>query len=125
MNLKISPPNSILFIFDKLIKNINIPTYQKSNILNISENCISIGTLNEFDGETTINFEKNSFDAKIKFPELHWFDPIALITPSSSFCVVTSANQVLHTIQTGVTVSSLLIGVNDTSEPNSIVICSE
>lgn len=125
MELKISPPNSILFIFDRASQNIKIPPYQASNILSISENCISIGTLSEFDGVTTIKLIKNCADVKKKYPSLHWFNPISLTTPSFSLSIVTSENKTLESIQTESKSIMVSVGVSDISEPDLIIVCAD
>lgn len=123
MEFKIAPPNSIIFLFDRDVKNAVIPIYEPSNILGATENCISIGTLSEFDGETTVQLWENCVNAKKKYPALHWFEPLLLATPSASLSVVTAKNKTLGSIQTNSKCSTILIGVNDISEPDLIVIC--
>lgn len=123
MEFKIVPPNSIIFLFDRDVKNTVIPIYEPSNILGATENCISIGTLSEFDGETTVQLLGYCVNAKKKYPALHWFEPILLATPSASLSVVTAKNKTLGSMQTNSKCSAILIGVNDISEPDLIVIC--
>jgi hypothetical protein len=60
MHQKLSIPNSIVFAFDVKCKDVVIPEYKTGQLIAFSANCISVGTLAEMDGETTVHLMRQS-----------------------------------------------------------------
>lgn len=120
MKTTLSPPNSIIFLFDQTNKAVVPPEYNASRVVSSNNNCVSIGTRSEFDGETTV--ELNSYQGGRFDPELIWFHDIKIATPGGIVSVVTSHNDALLTVSSGTRATRLAIGLNDPSEPDIIVI---
>lgn len=117
---RIAPPNSRIFVFDATAKNIMIPACVSRELIASNDTCVSVGTLSESDGETTI--EITSDRVYLVQADLRWTHGLRINTPGKQVSVVTSQNDRLLTVDCLATKSAITIGVNDESEPDRVVI---
>lgn len=114
--VSLSPPNSVVFVVDPTAP-YEVPQDIVSNLVGYTRSCISIGTLAEMDGETSITLGRV---ASIAQKECIFSGELE--TPGHEIAVIdSSANKLLsQPVRTSVT--RIRIYVNDLSEPNSIAI---
>jgi hypothetical protein len=120
IELSIRPLNSIVFLFDKNTKNTIVPEYSKNNIINFTNNCISIGTINEVDGKTNIKIIAKS--EIINYINLNWGFSETIQTPTKKISLIQSDGSEFAAVLTKSENTSVSIGVNDLSEPDLIII---
>lgn len=119
--ITLSPRNSIVFVYDFSHRPIEIPTYVSGELVAASQTCVSVGTLAEIDGETTITLA-DSTDG-IRVGELY-FEGV-ILTPGHEVSVCTSANEKLLTLPILATHARIRVFANDPSEPDEIVIVAD
>ena len=120
MKVQVAPANSIIFIFDTASKNIVVPTYLPGELIASNKTCISVDTLSEYDGETSI--EISSDLARFEDRDLAWTQDLRISTPSKKVSIVTSQNDRLLSLECSDTTTKIAIGVNDENEPDRIVV---
>jgi hypothetical protein len=120
IEFSIQPLNSIVFLIDKKTKNIIIPEYEKKHIINCTDSCISIGTMNEVDGKTTIKIITPS--EKLKHVNLNWDFLREIQTPSKKLSLIQSDGSEFGVVFTKSEKTTVSIGINDLREPNLIII---
>ncbi len=94
--VKLAVPNSIVFLYDQRCADVAIPGYDPNQLTAATNTCVSVATLPEMDGETTISLIESESDAT--FPLV--FDG-ELNTPKGSLSVNTSAADGLLSTQLG------------------------
>lgn len=113
---RIAPPNSILLIMDYASG--VIPKSMNGKMIVATESCIALGCRAEMDGETLIVLGKASevdpgravaFDAKIA-------------TPSGRLVVRSALNQTILEMPVATKSTTVRVWVNDTMEPDEVVI---
>ena len=118
MEIKLAPPNSILFVSDPIIgQDEIIPELAPEQGVVSSGNCIAIGTLAEMDGETTVVLENN-----IAHPRGKLIFEGAIETPSRSVQVSTSQLEVVGRLDVSEVIAHFRIFTNDLREPDLIEI---
>ena len=121
MYQKLSVPNSIVFAFDVKCGDVVIPEYRTGQLIAFSTNCISVGTLAEMDGETTVHLMRQSETSDFDSVNFEWSKPMMIATPSKSLSVVTSENTVLFTMPVQHAASKIIVGTNSEVVPDVIV----
>jgi hypothetical protein len=119
--ITLSPRNSIVFVYDSSHRSVEVPTYVAGDLVAASQTCVSIGTLAEIDGETTITLA-DSIDG-ISVGEL-FFDGV-LLTPGHEVSVCTSENEKLLTLPIKASHARVRVFANDPSEPDEIVVVAD
>lgn len=114
--IKIAPPNSILFIED--VDGGAVPTADKPPAILWNHRCISVGTLMENDGETTVKLGHLSEIAKEESPS---FDGV-IETPTGTVCVSVVPDRVVLQDGSGSPRTRIVIWTNHPTEPDEIVI---
>jgi len=56
----LSPPNAILFIFDRSNKNVEVPEYIDGQLVASSGSCMSVGTQAAVDGDVVVSLESTT-----------------------------------------------------------------
>lgn len=117
--ITISPPNSIIFLYDQSNPSIEVPAYTPGEIVAANITCISVGTLSAADGETTITLTD----------DVQSIDDIGVLTfdgvlqlPGSELSVCSSHNEKLLTMKLPTSQARVRIFVNDDREPDNIIV---
>lgn len=110
-------PNSILFLWDIQNEKAEIPEYVDNQLISSNPNCISIGTLMELDGPTTISF----LDSPSGLASIRAFSGL-LRAPSGEISISSSEADCLLSLRVAGVRPSIEIFVNDPSEPSLIEI---
>jgi hypothetical protein len=117
-SVKISPPNSILFVLDPTNKSAAIPTYIDGKLVSSTESCVSVATLPDIDGETEISLESS----RNLHSDLNEVFSGKVSTPGSKIAIVTSQLQKLLEMPVSQDKTMVRIWANDQKEPNKIVV---
>jgi len=115
---KVSPPNSIIFIYDHSNREVDVPAYMNGALVAANSTCISVGTLAFMDGETEITLTDDSHD--IEVGELV-FDG-TLQTPGMEVSICNSLNEKLLAVPVSDVSARVRVFANDPSEPDRIVV---
>lgn len=110
-------PNSILFLWDIQNKKAEIPHYEDNQLISSNLNCISIGTLMELDGPTTVSF----LDVASGLAPIRAFTGL-LNAPSGEISITSSEADSLLCLRVAGVRPTIEIFVNDPSEPSLIEI---
>jgi hypothetical protein len=114
--IKLSPPNSIIFINDATGG--RVPEIGPQGALWWTSSCIAVGTRMELDGPTRITLGRRAVVAPARAPNLE----MRLATPSGRVVVALSDTRaVLSEFVRGQT-ALLSVWINDPREPDEIVI---
>jgi hypothetical protein len=116
MKVALRVPNSILFLYDPTYS-CDIPEYLPGKLVSYSENCISIGTKPEMNGETTIEV---GYDVVPRVDEIVYSGVLWL--PGRIFAVNTSDDTQLISISVASNEAEIVISANDAREPEHILI---
>ena len=57
--ISIPVPRGMLFLYDRSAGGVEIPTYRQGEVVSSSKTAISIATISDFDGETSIEIAKS------------------------------------------------------------------
>jgi hypothetical protein len=118
--INIAPPNSIVFVFDRGNKTVEIPEYVNNRVTVASKSCVSVCTLAEMDGETEVTLS-NSQDDQIK-SDFAFSDEFKIETPSLELSVSSSQNVELLTTRVEKETTNIRVYYNDKREPDRIAI---
>ena len=110
-------PNSILFLWDRQNKKAEIPHYEDNQLISSNLNCISIGTLMELDGPTTVSF----LDVASGLAPIRAFTGL-LNAPRGEISISSSEADSLLCLRVAGVRPTIEIFVNDPSEPSLIEI---
>ena len=110
-------PNSILFLWDLQNKKAEIPQYEDNQLISSNPNCISIGTLMELDGPTTVSF----LEVASGLAPIRAFSGL-LNAPSGEISISSSEADSLLCLRVAGVKANIEIFVNDPSEPSLIEI---
>ena len=116
--ITVSPPNSIIFLYDQSNPSIEVPVYISGEVVAANITCISVGTLSAADGETTITLTDDV--QGIEDIGMLTFDGL-LQLPGSELSVCSSHNEKLLTMQLPAFEARIRIFVNDDREPDNII----
>ena len=112
----IAPRNSILFIFDPTIT-IEVPEGVGATLVAATRTCISVGTLAEMDGETTIYLSDEFVDPVGRIV----FDGF-LETAGKQVSISDVSGENILSMKVMRTISQVTIWANDLSEPDIILV---
>lgn len=113
-----TPPNAIVFAYDPTSKKADTPEYVAGNTVNSNEDCISIATQAEIDGEVTIFLSTDQNPP----PELHRVFHGSLRLPGKRIVVGTAHLETLLELEVGRERVELGVWVDDAENPASIFI---
>lgn len=114
-SITISPPNSLIFVMDHAAG--ELPEDMGGKLVASTASCVAVGTLAEFDGETTITLA-DTFDVAA----LHIAFEGTLHTPNGEVSISNTRNEQLLTGKAWTPSTNVRIFVNDDSEPDQIVV---
>ncbi|MGO1069706.1 hypothetical protein [Lysobacter sp. CA199] len=117
--ITISPPNSIIFLYDQSNGSVEIPVYTSGEIVSANITCISVGTLSAADGETTITLTDEV--QVIDDTGMLAFDGL-LHLPGLELSVCSSHNERLLTMKLPTSQARVRIFINDDREPDNIIV---
>lgn len=115
-SITLSPPNSLIFVMDHEAG--VLPDQITEDLVAATSSCIAVGTLSEVDGETTIVLTDILDQGEAI--DLVFFG--ALSTPNLELSVCDVNNEKLLTIPVLQSSTAVKIFVNDSAEPDLIVI---
>lgn len=118
MKVKCAPPNSIVFILDPNNLAARIPEYLDGQLISSNNDCISIGTQFEAEGDTDIFLD----DAEIICSENDAKFEACINTPSREIAIVNSHNEVILKKQVNKERTLVKIYANDDMFPDLISI---
>lgn len=119
LEVKIAPPNSILLVMDR--ETIDIPESMEGELISATPSCVAVGTLSEFDGETSVTLTNEGRLA-------HEADGLREIfrgdleVPSKEVYVCTSLNEVVLQLSVSTTRTQIAIYSNHQLEPSRLYI---
>jgi hypothetical protein len=116
--IRISPPNSIVFICDPSSREVDVPEYVTGQLIAATQSCISVGTLAEMDGETEISLSDVPSSAELG--ELV-FDGMVR-TPGRVVAVCNARDETLLSLPVSSVAVRVKVFANDRSEPDRIVV---
>ena len=116
VSARIAPPNSLLLVSDE--RGGEIPQSQAGALLTFTSSCIAIGSLCEIDGETEITL--GQADEVDPGGEPHFEG--SLETPTRRLAVRTVLGDTVLEVWVPDLRTSLRIWVNDSAEPDKIVV---
>lgn len=116
--IRISPPNSIVFICDPSSRAVDVPEYVNGQLIAATRSCISVGTLAEMDGETEISLSEVATSGELG--ELV-FDGMVL-TPGKVVAVCNARDETLLSLPVSTVAVRVKVFANDRSEPDRIVV---
>lgn len=115
-SIAIRPPNSLILIMDYVFG--EIPAAMNDALVSSSAYCIAVGTLAEFDGETTITLANVAQD----FVGLENVFRGVLNTPSKQLSICNVKNEILLFLSDLTERTNVQVFVNDLSEPDQILV---
>lgn len=115
-SIAIRPPNSLILIMDYVFG--EIPVAINDALVSSSASCIAVGTLAEFDGETTITLANVAQD----FVGLENVFRGVLSTPSKQLSICNVKNEMLLFLSDLTERTNVQVFVNDLSEPDQILV---
>ena len=117
-SIAIRPPNSLILIMDYVFGEIPVAMNENDALVSSSASCIAVGTLAEFDGETTITLANVAQD----FVGLENVFRGVLNTPSKQLSICNVKNEMLLFLSDLTERTNVQVFVNDLSEPDQILV---
>lgn len=117
LTIDVAPKNSLVLIMDRSVG--VVPNEMGGALVSATSTCVAVGTLSEYDGETSICLSDEGPPAGPGYPQV--FDGI-LGTPSMTVSVCSILDEVLLEIAVPTTRTRIQILANDASEPDKLVI---
>ncbi|MEI2453119.1 hypothetical protein [Lysobacter firmicutimachus] len=118
-SIKIAPPNSLILVMDHSFG--EVPAEMGGQLVSSTDSCVAVGTLSEIDGETTITLTS---DLQIEPGLEEAFNGIVQ-TPSGELSICNSRNEALISLRELSLETRIRILVNDSYEPDQIVVVAE
>lgn len=119
LTISVAPANSVVFVADPN-GHYDVPLDTGSALITATSSCIAVGTLAEMDGETTLKLSRSHDNASGELA----FDG-NLETPSRTVAIVDSSNKSFLSMAVTNATTHVKIWVNDSNEPNLILIQAE
>ena len=120
MEVTLSVPNAIIFLYDSANKNIQVPEYIDNVLVAANEMCISIGTQACVDGDVTIRLFNQIYDSDKQSCE-QVFDGY-ISTPGKKLVVSTSEENAILQIDVEGENTQVSVWVNDSDFPSLLLI---
>ncbi len=120
MEVTLSVPNAIIFLYDSANKNIQVPEYIDNVLVAANEMCISIGTQAYVDGDVTIRLFNQIYDSDKQSCE-QVFDGY-ISTPGKKLVVSTSEENAILQIDVEGENTQVSVWVNDSDFPSLLLI---
>ena len=114
------PPNAILFVFDRTNHNVSVPEYIDGQLIASTDTCLSVGTQDAVDGDTTISLERLHKGASANIP--HKVFTGRLRTPGRKIAVVTSEGQIVLEQDVEGEIARVEIWTDDLRNPARVVV---
>lgn len=116
--VRLSPPNSVLFIADPDNRDVLVPTeFSSPSGVDSTETCVAVGTLMEFDGETEVTIGPR---AAVAPDRAAVFDG-RVLTPTGIIALETAPRDELYRMKVGAT-TRICVWTNRNQEPDEIII---
>jgi hypothetical protein len=112
----LSPPNAILFLFDRANKKVRIPTYIEGQLVASNDSCVSVGTQAAVDGDVTVTLEASPPNIN----ELQRLYAGVLNAPSRKLAIVTAEAQTILEIDVGSDRPEIEVWADDQRNPARI-----
>jgi hypothetical protein len=112
----LAPPNSVIFVADPS-RPYNVPEDSGAALVASTPSCISIGTLAEMDGKTTIELGNTieNTTGMLKFDD-------EIETPGLKIAVIDAETNSLIEMAVSYNRTNIRVWVNDLNEPDHIII---
>lgn len=120
MEVTLSVPNAIIFLYDLASKNIQVPEYIDNVLVAANEKCISIGTQAYVDGDVTIRL-LNQIDDSDKQSCEQVFDGY-ISTPGKKLAVSTSEGNAILQLEVKGEKTQVSAWVDDSDFPSLVLI---
>lgn len=120
MEVTLSVPNAIIFLYDMASKNVQIPEYIDNVLVAANAKCVSIGTQAYADGDVTIRLSNQIADLDKQSCE-HVFDGY-ISTPGKKLAVSTSEDGVILQIDVKGDKTQVFAWVDDSDFPSLVLI---
>lgn len=109
--------NSVILIMDRTIG--DVPESMNDGLVSATSSCVAVGTLSEFDGETSITLTNDSTANK---PQGHPVFDGHIDTPSGRLSICSITDEPLIECEVAKSQTKVLIWVNDELEPDEIYV---
>lgn len=113
-------PQGIIFVYDQKHEDIIIPDYDEKSLVSWNNSCISVCTIPDFEGETSINLTGKASDVDTK--GLHALFSGLIDTPSKEICVATSGANVCLSVEVSENHTNVSVWSDDPDFPTSLLI---
>ena len=120
MEVTLSVPNAIIFLYDLASKDIQIPEYIDNALTAANEKCISIGTQADVDGDVTIKLSSQIDDSDKEHCE-QVFDGFVR-TPGKKLAVSTSEDDAVLQVDVKEEKIQVFVWVDDSDFPSLVLI---
>jgi len=115
--ISINPMNSVILIMDRTIG--EVPESMNDGLVSATSSCVAVGTLSEFDGETSITLTNDSI---IDTPQGSPIFDGYIDTPSGKISICSVTDEPLIECEVSEPNTKIFIWVNDETEPDEIYI---
>jgi hypothetical protein len=113
-----SPPNAILFLFDRANSEVRIPTYSDGQLIASNDSCLSVGTQAAVDGDVTVTLETTPSDMN----QLQRLFAGTMNAPSRKLAIVTAEAQTILEIEVGSSRPEIEVWTDDQRNPARIAV---